>query len=226
MYIIKNSYHRITNQNQHGLSFGNKKIPKFLYHLTTEENYSSMLKDKNVKTTCTSTLQGIFMIELNNFLKRWKTSGDWNYQDLQSKLLSRVAKKTKKIVVLRISTASLNSEKLLIRSQNRYFRAKEKGNYEIVLQNWKTTHIKPDTEFNHVFYGDIAKNSKHYKQRKEAIEYIYPESIDISKIEKVGSTKIKRSIGWMQGLSIKKSIDLFDLFKDSPEEKALVAYRE
>ena len=60
-------------------------------------------------------------------------------------------------------------------------------------------------------FGDSAKNRKLYQQRKEAIEYIYPEDITTTQIEKIGECD--------RGQSMEKL--LFALLKGSPEEKAL-----
>ena len=56
------------------ISSRGKKIPRYLYHMTSKKNYESMLKDGFIKTGhdayLDSNLDGIFMFDLKNFIKR------------------------------------------------------------------------------------------------------------------------------------------------------------
>ena len=58
---------------------GRHNIPRYLYHLTTKENYNSMLKDGFIKTShdveLSSNLEGVFLFEMINFVKRWGSTG-------------------------------------------------------------------------------------------------------------------------------------------------------
>lgn len=201
-------------------AIGQHKIPKFLYHFTTEEGYKSILKEGKVRVGGKGDpIKGIFLVELSNLLKRWTASSDWESSDLRKKVLKHVIRILNgKIVLLRIPTKNLDKEKILVRSQNRLFKIVAKDNFDDVYEEWKYTGIKPPGEFTHAFYADSAKKAKLYKQRKEAIEYIYPMPIEVSKIKKIG--EIQASYNYIGKTPIKNLFS--ELLKGTPEEKALV----
>lgn len=199
---------------------GKHKIPKFLYHFTTEKSYKSMLKEGTIRVDGKrDPIKGIFLVELTNLLKRWTVSNDWASCDLRKKVLKHVIRILNgKIVLLRIPTKNLDKEKILIRSQNRHFRTVAKDNFDDVYDEWECTGITPKGEFAHTFSADSAKKSKLYKQRKEAIEYIYPLPIEVSKIEKIG--ELPASFTYINKTSINELFS--EMLKGTPEEKALV----
>lgn len=174
-------------------SFGNKKIPRFLYHLTTEENYQSMLKDGIVEArrSLFDSISGVSMLELSNFFKRWKVLKGFNEEHLGEKLLSQVTQKAakSKIIALKIPTGSIDKSKLIIRSQNILFSA-SREEYWDDMAKYLEAPDKAKDYMKHICKGDSSKNSKLYKQRKNAIEYIYPQDIDIAKVEKIGEADI------------------------------------
>jgi len=250
---INPQFQKFNNQkNQDMSSFGNKKIPRFLYHFTTESNYQSMLKNGEIKTAKTGAFQGFYMVDLNNLLKRWNASKDWENLDLREELLRQVRKLGEKVVVIRIPTENIDKNKLLIRSQNKLLPL-SRDTYLEALANWKKTGEIPNAKFEHLFIGDKATNSKRYKQRKEAIEYIYPAKLDISMTQKVGSTEVKaknrlsRKLKYLvkdfmklvyptapnfsvfieryKPSKIDAKSTFIDLFKGTPEEKALKQFK-
>lgn len=178
---------------------GRHKIPRYIYHLTTQRNYQSILKDGQLKTTEDPLYrQGVFAIDLINFFKRWGQNQAWGNSILQADLIEQVRKFTDGLVILRIPTRNLDTDKLRIRSQNKLFSWKYAHENEIdkirdsnrgnqftrlcnLLYNTATERIA-----NHLTHGSPAQQSSLFTRRKEAIEYIYPEDIPADKIEKLG----------------------------------------
>lgn len=100
-----------------------KILPRFLYHLTSRANYESImasgvLKKAKPEEICS---EGVYMLELTNFFKRWRCSEAWYNRNLQEQLVAKVANGD--MVILRIPTKEINTDKLRIRSQNRLFPA-------------------------------------------------------------------------------------------------------
>lgn len=180
-------------------TIGKHKIPRYIYHLTTQRNYQSILKDGRLKTSEDPLYrQGVFAIDLINFFKRWGQNQAWGNSILQADLIEQVRKFTDGLVILRIPTRNLDTDKLRIRSQNKLFSWKYAHENEIdkirdssrgnqltrlwnLLYNTTTERIA-----NHLTHGAPAKQSSLFTRRKEAIEYIYPENIPTDKIEKLG----------------------------------------
>ena len=200
--------------------YGKHKIKRYLYHLTSEDNYKKMVESGKIKLTQDSQLpyDGIFMTDLENLAKQWRTSKDWNHTVPENKsgiflsaaLLKQAAKGGDTIVCLRIPTKYLNHDMLKIRSQNRLFSEVE------------SPKIKE-----HIRNGAPAKDANLYKQRKEAIEYIYQEEIPIDKVELAGTSPNPRiSINdmeiWTFAQQRKVIADtLRNIFQNSPEAKGL-----
>lgn len=180
-------------------TIGKHKVPRYIYHITTQKNYRSILNDGLLKTTedpfCG---KGVFAIELINFFKRWKEHKDWKNSILQSDLIEQVRNFTDGLVILRIPTRNLEMDKLRIRSQNKLFSWKYEQENNIdkindssrrnkliqlynLLYNTTTERIA-----NHITQGSPAKQSSLFTRRKEAIEYIYQDDIPVNKLEKIG----------------------------------------
>ena len=70
----------------------------------------------------------------------------------------------------------------------------------------------------HLTFGELAKFSKLYKQRKEAIEYMYKDEIPFEYVEKIGETDISEYTknGWK---NLERNLqEIFkELLKNSPE---------
>jgi len=198
-------------------AIGKHKIPRYLYHFTTEKNYISMLKEGKLRTGngIFDPLQGVCMTELSNLLKRWKVLKESDGVNIGNKLIDQVTKGEDNIVALRIPTEGIKKEKLIIRSQNMTFSAHKKEGFNDAYLNWLLEGRIPSGELSHLYKGDYAQKSKLYKQKKKAIEYIYSHNIDISKVERIGDVKIST----VEKQSIK---ELFlKLFANSPEENAV-----
>ena len=103
-------------------TFGKHKIPRFIYHMTNKGNYESIVQDGVIKTTLDGLLgKGVFTTELTNLFKRWRSSNSWQNVSLQEKLIEQVAKGQDEIVILKIPTAKLDSNKLIIRKNTSFY---------------------------------------------------------------------------------------------------------
>ena len=187
--------------------------------------------------------RGIFTFELDNLFRHWGVSKSWNSDSLIEKLLRHLARKGEEITILRIPTEKLDPELLKIRSQNKFFEyqfsddfaniatfALDKQDYlksKGVANSFTESFRLIFNEFEnnptikkHMREGIPATQSTLYKQRKEAIEYIYQDYIPAENIEKIGEVnpeKLKLT-GEYDILKPIKSI-FRALLKGTPEAK-------
>lgn len=210
MVNITKIANNLTNCQTTGTQLGRRNLPRYLYHVTTENNYQQMLKDGYIKghhdLDSSSHLSGVFLFDLKNFSKRWTTMGlDWGDKlfTFAKGLIMQASKDDSNIVVLKIPTRTLSQRKLKCRNQ---------------LTDSET----------HSTYGDFATNQKHYTRKKKAIEYINEENIPIQNVTKIGEASV--------GFNLHKAMDnlsenIFDkidvkkilqnLFKNTPEGKCI-----
>lgn len=169
---------KINVRNQcNNLNFKQRKIPRYLYHFTTPNSYELIKKTGNINISENDEyLCGVFLFELSNFIKNWGINKDWNNKNLAFELIKRISGFSQSIVLLKIPVKNLDKDKIFIRSQNRLFNAKE--------------HYK-DVGLEHLGGEITASMSKKYKHKKEAIEYIYEDEINISKILDVFQCDVK-----------------------------------
>lgn len=163
--------------NADNINFKNKKVPRYLYHFTKIENLNKIMEDGFIRTSDNDTyIKGIFFVELQNLLKRWHYNKSWvNFAtSLITKLLSVASGYQKDLAIIKIPTDYLNKTKLKIRSQNYYFKKNPKDNASMIEKQiaQNDSHLLGKTD---------AIYSKYYKQRKDAIEYIYTDDIPIYK---------------------------------------------
>ena len=187
-----------------------KKIPRYLYHVTNEKNYNSIVKDGIIKTSPDaypeSNLNGVFLFDLKNFLKYWCNTWFSTYEGLLTlsmALFSRSAYREPKIVVLRIPTKNLDTKNLRCR---------------VELDN-----EMPET---HIINGDTALNQKHYTRNRRPIEYIYQKVIPANIVNKVGNADIDMIVDNMLETNTYSRANyswqiLKNLFQSSPEENAV-----
>lgn len=124
---------------------GKHKIPRFIYHITSKDNYKKILQSGCLKLSESDNYSGtgIFMIELENFFKHWKNFQVKN-QSIMKSLLGQTAHDTKDIVILKIPTAKLDSKKLFIRDQKTFFR-------------WCKPELEPEVK---AIYEDLVSKAK------------------------------------------------------------------
>lgn len=224
-------------------TIGKHKIPRFIYHMTNKSNYESMLCDGIIKTSNDELLEnGVFTIELTNLFKRWRKCKSWNNTSLQEKLIKQATKGKDEIVILKIPTTKLDLDKLVIRSQNKLFswvnsdKAKEvvtqisKIKNEACPNGWlnkvrgiiKDIITKQESKkyAEHLTTGAPAKMSGLYKQRKEALEYVYLDNIPMSNVEKIGEVNIVELRKTAEYDPVRPMRSIFtNLLKGTPEVK-------
>ena len=195
---------------------GKPDIPRYLYHMTTKQNYESILKSGKIHTSCDcsrSNLDGVFMFAMQNFSKRWANTVIQTPNakvNLGSVLLCKKirdfedASKGLDIVLLKIPTKGMDISKLRVRPQ------------QILTKNSQE-----------ILNGDSALYKSIYTHRKNAIEYIYENNIDTSHLEKVGTTTLKfESIDDLAKTAQASPFDiLLNLVKGHPEEKCVRAFK-
>lgn len=188
---------------------GKPDIPRFLYHITTAENYSEMLNKgfirKSRDANHLSKLRGVFMFDMTNFAKRWVNTFilfmDYKINVgtallLKNAIPSLKTEKNTNLVLLKIPTECMNINKLQIRPQNSF-------------EEW--------TKLDSAIYQSI------YTRRKDPIEYIYGDKIDMSNVEKIGETKVLySSFKEYAGKISDKPFDiLLKLLSGQPEQKGV-----
>ena len=188
-------------------------VPRFVYHMTNKDNYLKILESGQLKTSGDVFMSGVFMTDLENLFKRWTHDYSWGSESLQSRLLRQCKKGKDELVILKIPTSALDYQKLSIRSQQRGFSYLdgdkeelvefvrkdllrsdfgEKDVANMVLRSINRYLDKLSRQDNHMFTGSPVRESKLFKQRKEAIEYIYSEPIKIDKVEKIGEVNVEK----------------------------------
>jgi hypothetical protein len=181
---------------------GKHKIPRYLYHITTINNYNQMLKDGYFKISeeCNRG-KGIYMFEMQNMIKHYKDF-DGN-RNLKLLLGQAVGRDGSDAVLLRIPTSKMDAGKLVIRDNT--------GGGRNGMNSCITQAL-----------GDSALASKLYKQRKVALEYIYPEQISMDNITVVGTSEdiIQESITENAVLEMWKN-----LTKNQPEQKGFLNHK-
>lgn len=189
---------------------GRRNIPRYLYHLTSKDNYASMLKDGFIKTNRDSfpetNISGIFMFEMANFIKRWVHSFIF-FNDIKTdislakSLFAKVAISNPNLVLLKIPTRKLNKDNFLCRVQSRE---------------------NPESHQNN---GDVATNQKHYTRKRLPIEYIYTDTIPIDTAMKISETKIEIPADEIENITAWEDMNFLEIFgkllKGQPEEKAV-----
>ena len=101
-----------TDTVQLSTQIGKHKIPRYLYHMTSPENYQKMLESGVLKPMGYRLPNGVYMLELDSFGKYWSKS-------LRNALCDQIfcTGSSKQIVMLKIPTKNLDSTKLRIRTQ-------------------------------------------------------------------------------------------------------------
>ena len=195
---------------------GKPDLPRYLYHMTTKQNYDSMLKSGKIYTSHDagmSSLEGVFMFDMQNFSKRWANTMIQTPNakaNLGTALLCKNITEFKNmtkgidIVLLKIPTKGMDISKLKVRPQ-----------------------LAP-TELNAgILNGDSALYKSLYTRRKNAIEYIYENNIDTSCLEKIGTATLKfDSMDDLKRAAKSSPLDiLLKLVKGRPEEKCVNAFK-
>lgn len=168
-------------------TIGKHIIPRYLYHVTTKQNYANMLKEQAIKTKCDKHFgEGLFMFDLQNFLKNWSIDfADYKNYNIRNTLFENIIRKQKQhdMVLLRIDTNKINKEHLLVRSVKKLFKMfYETENFAQKFEEQKLTN--PDMR--HLAMGDSALRFPLYNQRKDAMEFAVKEKLDVNCAECIG----------------------------------------
>lgn len=193
---------------------GKHKIPRFLYHFTNENSLKKIMQDGKIKPYYPNNdMKGIYMVDMNNFLKYWKIDGSWSLaadtdMSLLAKLVSSVQHGKGNIACIKIPTNALDTNKLKIRSQNRL----------AVATQLDTTPLES--------LAVSAQKASLYNQKKEALEYVYDSEIPVS-IAKIIMPINAKGIDeyYIDGISQHKSgLEILQsLFKGEPEQIGIEA---
>lgn len=187
-------------------NFKSKKVPNCLYHFTTGTLHKRMVESGYIK--CSNSIPtGVYLFDLVEFFNDWKRIKARQIGDLRRGLLCSTLKGSNdKLVLLRIPTKNININELRIRSQ------------EVFWNNTSSIGKINESAPEQYFHGAPATQSRQYKQKHVAIEFIYPEKIALSAVQKVGEVYDRFQTGFQE-------IPLFDIFHsllhEQPEEKAL-----
>lgn len=228
------------SQNPSEISYTGRKIPRYLYHLTSKKAYNSMLSDGFLKMGKDDFFgQGVFSFELSNFFKRWRTSRDWGNASLMNKLINRISIFNKSAVILKIPTAKINTDELVVRSQNKVLSifhndklpafsdmqlflsqkraaGMDEGEASVLAAKKFFPNFMP-----HFTSGVPAKYSKILKQRKQALEYIYPHHISMDIVQKIGEADLEALVHSKNYNLAKPMHSIFSkLLEGTPEAKA------
>ena len=228
---------------------GKHKIPRYLYHMTSLENYQRMLESGYIKPGGHRLPIGIYTLELDSFSKYW---GKGLRNDLCDKIFR--SGEGRNVVMLKIPTQKLDMSKIRMRTQKQvegpffdreiyewmhfgYMPPERKKLVDELLTKYgreegirKYVDFMP-RKFDPVTKGIDAKLTPLYKQKKSDLEFIYGDKIPMSDVELVGQFNYEKEVG--------TSYDLFDsgrknlcktifekIFKGKPEEPFLKAWRE
>lgn len=194
------------NNKPNNPNFKSKKVPNCLYHFTTDTLHKRMMESGSIKCSNLAPA-GVYLIDLISFLKDWKRVKARQMGDIRRVLLCTALKGSNdKVVLLRVPTKNIDLNKLRIRSLEVFW------DNTTCLGNTKKT--APDQYFN----GLPATESRYYRQNHVAVEFICPEDIPLTGVQKVGEVSDKFHSGF-------QNMPLFDIFysilQGQPEEKAL-----
>ena len=190
-------------------------VQEYLYHFTSENCYNSMLQEGKIKMSkdeFSSELNGIFMVDLPNFMQKWNNvSGIFDETvDIGVMLFGQASKKTGNIICLRIPTKNLDLSKVKIRSQKDLFKS---------LFNRGASK----EEISRASTGDLITSRNTYHQHNEPIEYIVGQEIPMNQVEYVGKVNTKWIEEDLEPIEYKRhfSSSMQELFKGQIEESSI-----
>lgn len=206
---------------------GKHKVPRFMYHLTTEGAYEQMLKDGCIRPAqCMDSASGTFLFDIKNFTRFWRKTKSVAEQP-RTTLLNEVAGKlgyqeTGNIVMLKIPTSTLDARKLRIRRQKlvRCGHGNQQQEMQDVL-NDPHRISKCLENLKYMFQGENVANIPLYNQRKDAIEFITPDEIPMAKVSLVGKAKVDTKVTDKAHSEMRELPEVWkELTAGTPEAKA------
>ena len=177
-------------------TIGKHKLPRYMYHITTEDAYLSMLKDRKIKPSqCMDSPDGIFMFDLKNFTRFWRQTKHVAEQPRTTLLNNVVSCSDGNLVMLRIPTETLDARTLRVRIQAlcRCGHGNMQQEQEMIINDkHRFSHALENLRY--IMQGESIANVPRYNQRKLAIEYITPNEIPMSDVSLVGKTHVNPEI--------------------------------
>ena len=228
---------------------GKHKIPRYLYHMTSLENYNKMLESGCIRPSGARLPDGVYMLELDSFSKYWS-------KGLRNQLCDMVFRsgEGKNIIMLKVPTKKLKTSQIRLRTQkqidgkladefenewwNIYDIPDEKRRIfveNLILKYGKKEASKRYLEvipkkFDPITKGIDAKLTPLYKQKKSDLEFIYGDKIPMSDVELVGQFNYEKEVGTsyysdFEERNLCKTI-FEKIFRGKPEEPFLKGWRE
>lgn len=172
-------------------AFLGRKIPRYIYHLTTKSNYEQIREQGYIKMSkdYLSGINAVYFVDWQNFIKRWGgilTGKDAPFlcKETFFKYLLK-GKGKRNVCLLRIPTVKLDKNNLRVRSQDMLF------DMCLNYQDEYRSHDKILMEkFPHLFNFDCVNNSKKYKSKKHSVEYIYKNTVPQDIVEEIGCAEL------------------------------------
>lgn len=212
-----------------------KRIPKYLYHLTSTSNYESMANDGLIRTTRDKMLdkegnRAVFLVDGENCINQWANISNGGETSYITKLLKFCDKdRTGNVLLLRIETDKLDKSKLRLRDQNEVMRSfaifdqpdKEQDEYFAFEDIYEKLH--PDRKMvsseiaNDIFLNDLTKRLSsgvpiyHLEEMEDTPhEVIYGEEVPFEAIKdiKLIDTSILTTMSYYDSEAEKIAIEL------------------
>lgn len=197
-------------------------LPKYLYHLTSENNYKKIMQSGQINMS-KDIMDGVYLFDMDDFQKNWITSPNYNNTGTMAQaLLEHTLKFEKGLVLLKIPTACLDEDKFAIRPEDEVVEFVNSQHF----RNLATVYAEKGGILNnkwelpkYMVEGYSPSDAKKFAQEGRAIEYIYKGNIDISKagVEKaLEFPMLTRNIIW--GFGKNDFAKLYDSFHKSTLE--------
>lgn len=158
-----------------------KKAPRYLYHFTTEGNLNKIKHTKTIKANYDGSLElseGVFMVDLQNFIKNWSKFNIHEDISLLTCLLGQTSKHKTKIACLKIPTSKLEND-IIIRSQNSLFKRFD-------------DNLNRANSVNEIF--SKVEKYKLYQRNGHSIEYMHKGDIPFEYAEVVSIKKMPKKL--------------------------------
>ncbi len=235
------------NTNQSPQTIAKHKVPRYLYHLTSRENYQKILESGYIKPGNDHFPFGVYMLELDSFSKYWGKS-------MRNDLVRKCGG-SNELVMLKIPTSSIDTSKIRLRTQNDV-----EGKLGSEIEEWFNFTRMPDErknlltklikdygekeaikryldylpkKYEHLVKGIEGRFTNLYKQRKSDLEFIYDAEIPISNVEYIGGFNYKKEFGNGLQYSFEKLYDenlaksvFGKLLQTKPEGNCMKAWRD
>jgi hypothetical protein len=217
--LFSSSSNRETSAATNNSSLNNIKenksiIPEYLYHMTSKENYESMLKDGHIRKS--SMADGIYLSDIKSLITKYPIEdmeGMVKWYAGHSPLKGSPKSPSNTVVLLRIPTKDLKNK---LTSVRRIQLMSQGEANDKISQEWLNAEKVPTDKFE-----DFDKNAK---------EYLYGDTLPIKNIELINSVKIPKEL--IEERKSKRPIKTFiydflkEMFKEGLDnEKVLIGQR-